>query len=37
MSWQSDFERFYELYQRTNEETRHSAVRAIDRSLVVRN
>lgn len=32
-----DFERLVELCQRTHEETRRSAVRAIDRSLVVRN
>ena len=32
-----DFERLVVLCQRTHEETRRSAVRAIDRSLVVRN
>ena len=32
-----DFERLVELCQRTHEETRRSAARAIDRSLVVRN
>lgn len=32
-----DFERLVELCRRTHEETRRSAVRAIDRSLVVRN
>ena len=37
MSWQLDFERLAELCQHTHEETRHTAVRAIDRSLVVRN
>ena len=37
MSEGFDFERLVELCQRTHEETRRSAVRAIDRSLVVRN
>ena len=37
MSRQFDFEQLVELCQRTHEETRRSAVRAIDRSLVVRN
>ena len=37
MSEGFDFERLVELCQRTHEETRGSAVRAIDRSLVVRN
>ena len=37
MSGGFDFERLVELCQRTDEETRRSAVRAIDRSLVVRN
>ena len=37
MSRQFDFERLVELCQRTHEETRHTAARAIDRSLVVRN
>ena len=37
MSRQFDFERLVELCRRTHEETRRSAVRAIDRSLVVRN
>ena len=37
MSGGFDFERLVELCQRTHEETRRSAVRAIDRSLVVRN
>ncbi len=32
-----DFERLVELCRRTHEETRHSAARAVDRSLVVRN
>ena len=32
-----DFEQLVELCQRTHEETRRSAVRAVDRSLVVRN
>ena len=37
MSEGFDFERLVELCQRTHEETRRSAVRAIDRSLVMRN
>ena len=37
MSEGFDFERLVELCRRTHEETRRSAVRAIDRSLVVRN
>ena len=37
MSRQFNFERLVELCQRTHEETRRSAARAIDRSLVVRN
>ena len=37
MSRQFDFERLVELCRRTHEETRHSAARVIDRSLVVRN
>ena len=37
MSRQFDFEQLVELCQRTHEETRRSAVRAVDRSLVVRN
>ena len=37
MSRQFDFERLVELCRRTHEETRRSAVRAVDRSLVVRN
>ena len=37
MSTEFDFERLVELCQRTHEETRHSAARAIDRSLVARN
>ena len=37
MSQQFDFELLVELSRRTYEETRHSAARAIDRSLVVRN
>ena len=37
MSREFDFERLVELCQRTHEETRRSAARAIDRSLVVRN
>ncbi|WP_419938775.1 PDDEXK nuclease domain-containing protein [Candidatus Palauibacter sp.] len=37
MSWEFDFERLVELCRRTHEETRRSASRAIDRSLVVRN
>ena len=37
MSRLFDFEQLVELCQRTHEETRRSAVRAIDRSLVVRN
>ena len=32
-----DFERLVELCRHTHEETRHSAARAVDRSLVVRN
>ncbi len=32
-----DFERLVELCRRTHEETRHSAARFVDRSLVVRN
>jgi predicted nuclease of restriction endonuclease-like (RecB) superfamily len=32
-----DFESLVELCRRTHEETRHSAARAVDRSLVVRN
>ena len=34
---QFDFERLVELCRRTHEETRRSAARAVDRSLVVRN
>ena len=37
MSTDFDFEQLVELCQRTHEETRHSAARAIDRSLVARN
>ena len=37
MSRQFDFEQLVELCRRTHEETRHSAARAIDRSLVARN
>ena len=37
MSGEFDFERLVELCQRTHEETRRSAARATDRSLVVRN
>ncbi len=37
MSEQFDFERLVELCRRTHEETRRSAARAVDRSLVVRN
>ena len=37
MSGEFDFERLVELCQRTHEETRRSAARAVDRSLVVRN
>ena len=37
MSGGFDFERLVELCRRTHEETRRSAARAIDRSLVVRN
>ena len=37
MSADFNFERLVELCQRTHEETRHSAARAIDRSLVARN
>ena len=37
MSQQFDFERLVELCRRTHEKTRHTAARAIDRSLVVRN
>ena len=37
MSQAFDFESLVELCQRTHEETRHSAVRAIDCSLVTRN
>ena len=37
MSEGFDFERLVELCRRTHEETRRSAARAIDRSLVVRN
>ena len=37
MSQPFDFERLVELCRRTHEETRRSAARAIDRSLVVRN
>ena len=37
MSRHFDFGRLAELCRRTHEETRHSAARAIDRSLVVRN
>ncbi len=37
MSREFDFERLVELCRRTHEETRRSASRAIDRSLVVRN
>ena len=37
MNRQFDFERLVELCRRTHEETRRSAVRAIDSSLVVRN
>ena len=32
-----DFDGLVELCRRTHEETRHAAVRAVDRSLVVRN
>ena len=37
MSRQFDFERLGELCRRSHEGTRHSAARAIDHSLVVRN
>ncbi len=37
MSRRFDFERLVELCRRTHEETRRSAARAVDRSLVVRN
>ena len=37
MSGEFDFERLVELCRHTHEETRRSAARAIDRSLVVRN
>ena len=37
MSQPFDFERLVELCRHTHEETRHSAARAVDRSLVVRN
>ena len=37
MSGAFDFEHLVELCRRTHEETRSSAVRAVDRSLVVRN
>ena len=37
MTRQFDFERLVELCRRTHEETRRSAARAINRSLVVRN
>ncbi len=37
MSEPFDFERLVELCRRTHEETRRSAARAVDRSLVVRN
>ena len=37
MSQKFDFENLVELCRRTHEETRHSAARAVDRSLVVRN
>lgn len=36
MSRELDFERLVDLCRRTHEETRRSAVRAVDRSLVVR-
>ena len=37
MSQTFDFENLVELFRRTHEEARHSAARAIDSSLVVRN
>ena len=37
MSQGFDFEKLVELCRRTQEETRHSAARAVDRSLVARN
>ena len=37
MSQQFDFERLVELCRRTHEDTRRSAARAVDRSLVARN
>ena len=37
MSQRFDFERLVELCRRTHDETRRSAARAVDRSLVVRN
>ena len=37
MSQTFDFEHLVELCRRTHEETRRSAARAVDRSLVVRN
>ena len=37
MSRRFDFEHLVELCRRTHEETRRSAIRAVDRSLVVRN
>lgn len=37
MSRRFDFERLVELCRRTHDETRRSAARAVDRSLVVRN
>lgn len=36
MSGEFDFERLFELCRRAHEETRRSAARAVDRSLVVR-
>ena len=37
MSQEFDFDQLVELCQRTHEETRRSVVRAVDRSLVIRN
>ena len=37
MSQKFDFDNLVELCRRTHEETRHSAARAVDRSLVARN
>ncbi len=37
MSQVFDFENLVELFRRTHEETRHTAARAVDHSLVVRN